>query len=198
MKKILYLGIIIFYLISCKSKIQEGSTEVHYYPSEHYFNEPNLKKIVLEANIIDIAHSINRVHRNDSLPYIEIQNKNRTIRFIPLRNDYEKSAEKNRLRMTPDSVFLGTIRTSITELGKMLKKHYENKGRKSYLSDSPEKAVVEIVLDREKNGEILIKPLNLLITKFDSLNAIHNNSLKLRIALDYTGKYDPPPFLLEN
>lgn len=194
MKKFLCLAGIIFIILSCKNKIEEEKRDVVYYPSKKYFNSSNLKKVTLQSsdNFIDILKDVNRIHRNDSLPYIEVEEGNRIVKIIPMRSDGGLIIRKNFLTVTKDSLYTLTRDYPLNQLNEILRIQYENKGHVPTPAERAELVVVEIELEPYDTGEILVQSLILLITGFDSLNAQHNDSLKLKIA--FSVPMLPPPF----
>ncbi|MFN4764674.1 hypothetical protein ACKGJN_16205 [Gillisia sp. Q332] len=185
MKKYVYLAGIVFIILSCKNKTEEEKRDVVYYPSKLYFNSSNLKRVTLQSsdNFIDIIKDVNRIHRNDSLPYIEVEEGNRIVKIILMRSDGGLKIRKNFLTMTKDSVYTLTRDYPLNRLNEVLRIQYENKGRVATLAERAGLVIVEIELDHYDSGERLIESLKMLITNFDSLNAQHKDSLELRIAL---------------
>lgn len=198
MRKLLWLGLALIFLLSCKSNVQEGPEESRYYPSEEYFDNPKLKKIALDSDIFGIVRSVNSTYENDSVPYIEFSKKNITNSIIPFRNDYGNYDHRNYINVTQDSVFSFYHRYPNNLLMEVLKMHYENNGRRPFMAESAEEAIVEIVLDQNAKGEDLKNSISLVISTFDSLNLKFRGKLQLKIALEITGREAPPPFLLEN
>lgn len=192
MKKFLCLAGIVFIILSCKNKIEEEKRDVVYYPSKKYFNSSNLKRVTLQSsdNFIDIIKDVNRIHRNDSLPYIEVEEGNRIVKIIPMRSDGGLIIRKNFLTMTKDSVHTLTRDYPLNQLNEVLRIQYENMGRVPTLAERAELVVVEIEYDHYDSGERLIESLKTLTRNFNIINTKHKDSLQLKIVLSVPL---PPP-----
>lgn len=185
MKKIIFLSSLSLIFICCKSKVSNEIHQIDYYPSKSLFNASNLRKIKIAPsdNAEYIVNEINHTYRKDSIPFLEFKEGSRTIQIIPIRNDYGMFRKRNSFTITTDSVYLNITGYPKRQISELLKIHYENKGRDPYLSEGPEKAVVEIELDAEERGRMYVEYLKNLVTVFDKINAEHGDSLKLRVAL---------------
>ena len=190
MKKILCVGIALF-LLNCKNGSIENTQKVVYYPSKRFFGAAHLKEVKIGANddYLNIVGRVDRIHRSDSLPFLEFEEGNRSVKLIPLRN-YGLYNESNRIRISEDSTYLAFEGNPHKELDQLLIKHYENNGREPRLSENPQKAVVEIELDHFDKGEKLLKLLKMVTRSFERLNTQHGNSLELKVVL---GLPVPPP-----
>lgn len=195
MSKFLCLAGIVFIILSCKNKIEEEKRSVIFYPSHQYFNSSNLKRVTLQSNdnFIDILKDVNRIHRNDSLPYIEVEEGNRIAKIIPMRSDGGLIIRKNFLTMTKDSVYTLTHDYPLNQLHEVLRIQYENKGSVPTLAERADLVVVEIELDHYDSGTRLIESLKTLIRNFNNINVTHNDSLQLKIALSVPLPAPPPP-----
>jgi hypothetical protein len=100
--------------------------------------------------------------------------------------------EKNILKIKSDSILIDK-NYPITELKRILKRHYLNKGKIPYYSDSPQKTIVEVTIDSSKNGKELKEVLTKLTRTFDEIKEEINDTIELRVFFDYFRQIPPPP-----
>lgn len=194
MKKLFYFILLAGLVCCCGRKIEENQVVI-YYPSKDLFTSNDLIKIDLhnpKLNFKRIKHLINDIHIKDSTPYILIKNKDTIRKIMPLRNDWGYKAGKNILRIVKDSIYKAG-KHSISELDRLLKKHYENNGKDPRYSQRTERAWVEIEIDTNASGVELKKILHIVTRAFDKINKYHQDSLKLKIGLSYFHQIPPPP-----
>ncbi|PQV48462.1 hypothetical protein CLV33_105322 [Jejuia pallidilutea] len=194
MKKLLLI-IIAINLLYCKGKAFDENQKVKYYPSEKYFESNGVVEIDLynpNINFKKIYRRVNELHVNDSTPYFEITHDDTLRRIMPLRNDWGHGSSYNILGISKDSIWKENG-YPITELYKLLKKHYENCGKNPQYSISAEKAWVEVELDTNATGSDLEKALLNLTNIFDKLNRTHADTLELKVGLSYFSQIPPPP-----
>ncbi|MEX2349714.1 MAG: hypothetical protein WD554_02445 [Flavobacteriaceae bacterium] len=100
--------------------------------------------------------------------------------------------EKNILKLKSDSILIDD-NYPISELKRILKRHYLNKGKVPYYSDSPQKALIEVTIDTIKNGKELKEVLTKLTRTFDEIKEEINDTIELRVFFDYFRQIPPPP-----
>ncbi len=113
-------------------------------------------------------------------------------RVVPYFYGYGHYKEKNILKIKSDSILIDN-NYPITELKRILKRHYLNKGKVPYYSDSPQKTLVEVTIDTSKNGKELKEVLTKLTRTFDEIKEETNDTIELRVFFDYFRQIPPPP-----
>ncbi|ADV50842.1 hypothetical protein Celal_3581 [Cellulophaga algicola DSM 14237] len=85
---------------------------------------------------------------------------------------------------------------SITELKRILKRHYLNNGAVPYYAESPNKAFIQVTLNNSKNGKQLKELLIKITRSFDKVKEEVKDTIELRILFDYLTPMPPPPLPL--
>ena len=75
----------------------------------------------------------------------------------------------------------------------LTKKKKFNEGEIPQYSDSPERALVEVMIDTNQSGKELQELLTRLTRSFDEIKGEINDSIELRVAFDYFRQIPPPP-----
>lgn len=180
-----------FSFFCCKNEPEK----ILYYPSKDFFESEELVEIDLnntELNFRGITGLVGKIYKADSIPFIELKDKNTTRKITPFRYDGGMVKLRNVLHITEDSILIDENHP-ISELHWILKRHYENNGEKFRYPQSDKHAMVEVTIDTILKGADLKKCLNNLTTVFDEINSQHSDSLKLRVFFDYFRQIPPPP-----
>lgn len=196
MKKSILLSFIFIYFLSCNNK-STRQKNIKYYPSESFLMETNnrypVDLSVSNLNFREYVEQINLHRKVDSSPYFVINYKNNFYNIIPQPfNRAGLIKFNNILRVSNDSI-LKNQGYKLTELPVILKKFYENNGEDLQYPDNPRKAIVMVTLDNESSSKELKRVLLNLVTQFDELNKVHNDSLMLRLVFDNFRQVPPPP-----
>ena len=159
----------------------------YYYPSKEYFqNNSNLVQVELNtyASYPDLIQALDSVTCADRTPVIIYQNKSSRFHLIPDHPCPDRAIvydfkERNRVRITKDSIHTWFSRTDLDDLSKVVKRHVLNNGTDVQYSESPEKAFFSIQQDSIINIQELERTLILLSEAFNELNHQHGKSLSL-------------------
>ena len=201
MRKTIYISIIFGILISCKqnekTKQKENKLiEIREYPTDREFKTEIGELIGLDTTELNFKQITNRIGSFQEESYgqliVEFVDEKIKKRLIPYVYDEGLIKQKNVLRIKSDSILIDDG-YSINELKRILKRHYLNKGKIPYYSDSPSKALVEVTIDTNKNGKEIKDILIKLTRSFDEINAEINDTIELRVFFDYYRQIPPPP-----
>lgn len=190
MRKALYISTILF-ILSCENK----TTEIRYYPTDRAFTEESSELIGLdttELNFREITNKVRTYNKDYGKLVVEFDDGRIKKRITPYVYDGGLIKFRNVLPITSDSI-LKDEGYDISELKRILKKHYLNKGENFRYAKSPKKALVEITIDTNKSGKELEKVLTKLTRTFDEIKEEINDTIELRVFFDYFRQIPPPP-----
>jgi len=190
LRKIIYISII-FLVLSCDNK----TTETRYYPTDREFSKENSELIGLdttELNFREITNKVGTYYEDYGKLVVEFDDGAIKKRITPYVYDGGFIKHKNVLEIKSDSILIDD-HYPISELKRILKRHYQNKGKIPYYSESPNKTLVEVTIDTSKNGKELKEILIKLTRSFDEIKKETNDSIELRVFFDYFRQIPPPP-----
>ncbi|MFD0976776.1 hypothetical protein [Salinimicrobium gaetbulicola] len=191
MKKLLLLAIVIL-IIGCENK----TTEIRYYPSDREFQKDSIQLIGLDTTKLNFRQLTNKSAEfyvdEGKQVVVEFDDGKIKKRVIPYVYTGGLIKLKNILQLKSDSILIDDG-YSISELKRILKRHYLNKGEIPQYSDSPERALVEVTIDTNQSGKELKELLTRLTRSFDEIKGEINDSIELRVAFDYFRQIPPPP-----
>lgn len=190
LRKLTFISIFLLTL-SCRNK----TTEIRYYPTDREFSKENSELIGLDTTQLNFKQLTNKIgtYYNDyGKLVVEFNDGNIKKRIIPYVYDGGLIKYKNALEIKSDSILIDSG-YPISELKKLLKRHYLNKGKIPYYSDSPQSAFVEITIDTNKTGKELKEVLTKLTKSFDEIKSEIKDTIELRIFFDYLRQTIPPP-----
>ena len=196
MKRLIYLLSFIL-VLSCKK--ENKNIKINYYPSELSFKNQKLIEFVEKDSNTDFKDLINFIvnsYANNIKPYITISNQeDKTIdKVLFIRHDWGYYDSRNFITITKDSI-LKNGKHPMSELPRLLEKHYLNTYKDSRYPNDASKAYVLIALEIEDDIEILKMLVKKLISGFDSFNKVNDNIFELKIGLS-SEKFIPPPPLI--
>jgi len=180
LKKILLISTFIL-IFSCQK-----TTETRYYPSKKQFENSNISIINIDNTKLDFNELNNKIERNQESginTVIEFLDNGILRKIIPFKSGNGLIKMRNVLVITPDSILIENG-FSINKLKILLKKHYLNNGKNQHYSDSPKRAIVELLIDSSKSKMNFKKTLLLLTKTFDEINTETNNNLELNILFE--------------
>ncbi|UBZ07942.1 hypothetical protein LDL76_04335 [Salegentibacter mishustinae] len=178
-------------LISCEKKI----TETRYYPNDELYKEEEAEIIQLknsDLNFKEITNCIGTFYDGFGKLVVEFDDKNIRKRIIPFVFDGGLIKYRNTLEITSDSILIDKG-YKISELKRILKRHYTNNSKIPYYSESPQKALVVVTIDTNKTAKELKNALIHLTRTYDQIEKEINDSIKLTIFFDYFRQIPPPP-----
>lgn len=190
MRKALYISTI-FSILSCENK----PTEIRYYPTDRPFNNETSLLIGLDTTKLNFRQLTNKVgtfYKDYGKLVVEFNDQKVKKRITPYVYDGGLIKYRNILEIKSDSILVDEG-YSISDLKRILKSHYLNKGEISYYSDSPKKALVEVSVDTNKTGKELKEVLIKLTRTFDEIKEEINDTIELRVFFDYIRQIPPPP-----
>ncbi|WP_232219157.1 hypothetical protein [Olleya marilimosa] len=205
LKKAIYIALIFGILISCRQKdrtkqAQIKPSEIREYPTDLEFKIDVGELIGLDTTDLNFKQITNRISSFQEENYgqlkVEFEDNKIKKRLTPYVYDEGLIKQKNILRIKSDSILIDDG-YSIDELKRILKRHYLNKGKIPYYSDSHQKALVEVTIDTSKNGKELKEVLIKLTSTFDEIKEEINDSIELRVFFDYFRQIPPPPMPLK-
>jgi hypothetical protein len=205
LKKTIYIALIFGILFSCRQKdrIKQAEikvSEIREYPTDREFKIDIGELIGLDTTALNFKQITNRISSFQEENYgqlkVEFEDNKIKKRLTPYVYDEGLIKQKNILRIKSDSILIDDG-YSIDELKRILKRHYLNKGKIPYYSDSPQKAIVEVTIDTNKNGKELKELLIKLTSTFDEIKEEINDSIELRVFFDYFRQIPPPPMPLK-
>ncbi len=191
MKKLLLLAIIVL-IIGCENK----TTEIRYYPSDREFQEDSIELIGLDTTKLNFRQLTNKSAEfyvdDEKQVVVEFDDDKIKKQVIPYVYTGGLIKMKNVLQIKSDSILIDDG-YPISELKRILKRHYLNKGEIPQYSDSPERALVEVTIDTNHSGKELKEVLTRLTRSFDEIKSEINDTIELRIFFDYFRQIPPPP-----
>ncbi|HHC80878.1 MAG TPA: hypothetical protein ENK46_13410 [Flavobacteriia bacterium] len=174
---------------------QEKMIKIQYYPDDTLYTEKNAEIIRLDTtklNFKQITDKIGTFYNRFGKLVVEFDDGKVKKRVIPFVFDGGLIKERNILEITSDSILIDD-RYPISELKRILKRHYTNKNNISYYSESPYNALVEVTIDTNKSGKELKQVLTNLTSTFDEIKNELQDSIKLSIYFDYSRQTPRPP-----
>jgi hypothetical protein len=186
-------------LVSCKEKtklekVEKKQTEIRYYPTDRPLSNETLELIGLdttELNFRQLTNKVGTYYRKTSL-IVEFDDQQIKKRITPYIYSGGYIRFRNVLQIKSDSILIDDG-YPINELKRILKRHYLNKGKIPYYSQSPKKALVEVTLDTNRTGKEIKEVLTKLTRTFDEIKEEINDTIELRIFFDYFRQIPPPP-----
>ncbi len=185
------LIILIVFVISCDKK----PMVIKYYPHEKIINdtvsvafsldtlEMNFKEFVHQCYALDEQQkqTIVELVDGDTLKKIKIQVVGNGLLY-----------EKNILHIMNDSIYKDK-NYPMSDLTKIMKRHYLNKGQIEGYATSADRAIVLITLKNDQDIKDLNKYLLNTTKAFDEMNTENKDSLRLNILIE--DLVPPPPSL---
>ncbi|WP_034258901.1 hypothetical protein [Aequorivita capsosiphonis] len=190
MKNIIYISTLLL-IFSCGKQ----TTEIRYYPTDREFSNEKSELIGLDTtklNFIGLTNKVGTFYKDYGKLVVEFDDGNIKKRIIPYVYDGGLIKSRNVLPITSDSI-LKDYGYPITELKKLLKRHYLNDGKNLSYSVSTRRALIEVTIDTSKSGKELKEVLTKLTRSFDEIKEEVNDSIELRIFFDYFRQIPPPP-----
>tara|TARA_R100001369_G_scaffold37573_1_gene62978 strand:+ start:6020 stop:6643 length:624 start_codon:yes stop_codon:yes gene_type:complete len=189
-RKTVYLSIFLV-ILSCKPQ----TSEIRYYPSTANFSTEKAQFIGLDTINMNFRQITNKVASYyGKLEYLVVDFNDGQIKkhLKPFVYGGGLIKYRNVLEIKSDSILIDDG-YPISELKRILKRHYLNKGKNFRYSDSPKKALVEITIDTNKNGKELKDVLINLTRTFDEIKNEVNDTIELKVYFDYLRQFPPPP-----
>ncbi|WCO03562.1 hypothetical protein [Psychroserpens ponticola] len=177
--------------MSCKNK----TTEIRNYPTDRELQKETFELVGLDTttlNFREITNIVRSYSENNKKLIVEFDDGKLKKRITPYFYDGGLIKYRNVIPITSDSI-LKDGGYSISELKRILKKHYLNKDENFRYAQSPKKALVEITIDTSKNGKELKEILIKLTRTFDEIKEETHDTLELRVFFDYFRQIPPPP-----
>ncbi|RZS93937.1 hypothetical protein EV197_2518 [Aquimarina brevivitae] len=190
MRNVCYIATL-FLVLGCTKQ----STETRYYPSKSSFPIEKIELVDLDTvqlNFKELTNKIARYYNEEKRLFVEFNDSTIKKQVIPYTYDGGLVKFKNVLRIKSDSILIDNG-YPISELKRILKRHFENKGRVPHYSDAPERALVEVTIDTSMNGKELKEVLIKITRAFDEINEETKDTLKLRVFFDYFRQLPLPP-----
>ena len=177
------------------SSCNEKTSEIRYYPSKEYSLDQTVEVIGLdttELNFREITNKLEQHYNNNTHMIVQFDDGYITKRIFPHVYGNGCSKVKNILKIKSDSILIDDGHP-ISELKRILKRHYTNKGEIPYYSDNPYQASVEITIDTSETGKDLKNVLKTVTRTFDEIKTEIPDSIKLNILFSYFRQSPPPP-----
>ena len=177
------------------SSCDKKTNEIRSYPYEEFSIDKSVEVISLDStklNFREITNKLEHHYNNNTHMIVQFDDGKITKRIFPhvYGNGYFKM--KNILKIKSDSILIDDG-YPISELKKILKRHYTNKGEIPYYSDNPYQASVEITIDTSKTGKDLEHILKKVTRTFDEIKTEMPDTIKLNILFSYFRQTPPPP-----
>lgn len=191
MKTIALISTIIL-ILSCVDK----TTEIRYYPSDLELADTKTELVGLDTTKLNFRQMINLIRKDEGFEYdygntiMEFDDGKIKKRVIPYFFGSGHIKSKNILRITKDSILIDNG-YSISELERILKRHYLNKGRIPFYSDLPSKAIVEVTIDTNSTGIDIKEVLTKLTRSFDEVYSEIKDTIELRVFFDNSREVPP-------
>jgi len=188
-------SILVILILLLFSSCQENKIKIQYYPDDTLYIEKDAEIIRLDTtklNFKQITDKIGTYYNNFGKLVVEFDDGKLKKRIIPFVYDGGLIKERNILEITSDSILIDDG-YAISELKRILKRHYTNKGKIPYYSESPYNALVEVTVDTSKTGKELKQALTNLTRTFDEIKDELQDSIKLSIYFDYLRQTPLPP-----
>jgi hypothetical protein len=174
--------------------------KVFYYPSYSENSGNKFETINLEKTDLNFKGIVNRIDRNLNETLIEFKDGRNIKKIKAFVHNGGLIKRKNIMQISKDSVLIDNGYL-ISDLKKLMKRHFLNKGKIEYYSDSVEKAIFEISLNPNENANELKEILKKLTFEFDSLKKEINEKIELIIFFSYFRfekiNIPPPPLEME-
>ncbi|WP_339916850.1 hypothetical protein [Yeosuana marina] len=206
MKSILLIFVIFLIVFSCKNREGKKNSDknIFYYPNKKAFKDStHLSNIYLDSfkNFNQLVDRIHKTLCEDSIPVINIETPTEKFRLIQINgcpNINTSICEKTRnvITITSDSIYVYVNDgIGIDNLEETIKNHIINPKKEFKYSSPPEKAIIQIHVDK-KFG--IIKTKKLLLKTFNAFNKINESqsdslSLKIRFTKFLFKEIPPPP-----
>ncbi len=187
MKKIILISTIIL-ILSCENK----ATEIRYYPTDLELPRENSEIIGLDTTKLNFRQITNLIGNDFGNTLVEFDDGKVKKRILPYVYGSGLYKHKNILEIKSDSILIDEGYPN-SELKRILKRHYLNKEKIPYYSDSPSKALIEVTIDTISNGMELKEVLTKLTRCFDEIKSEINDTIELRVFFDYMRQIPPPP-----
>ena len=189
-KTVLILTILL--ILSCEKE----TNEIRYYPS--YYQVSKNSDIVIgldtvKLNFRQITNEVEKYSFDNGYGnlFVEFDDGQIKKRITPFVYGAGLIREKNGLTVTDDSIHIDDG-YPISDLKWILKRHYLNKGKIPYYSESPKKAFVELLVDTNMNGIELKKVLTKITRSFDEIKREINDTIELGIFFYNIIEVKPP------
>lgn len=185
-------------IISCDKK----TNEIRYYPSYFQFSKDSSIVIGLDTVKLNFRQITKKFesysfHNGYGNLFVEFDDGQIKKRITPFVFGAGLIREKNGLTITSDSILIDDG-YSISDLKRILKRHYLNKGKVPYYSASPRMAFVRVSIDSGMNGRVLKKVLTKITRSFDEIKNEINDTIELAVFFNNLthmeiGPRPPPP-----
>ncbi len=179
-----YLEKIIFtFTVTLTLGCESRAPEIKYYPSDREFSEVNSEFIGLDTTKLNFCQITNKIRNYDLTPtdlVLELEDRQVKKRILPYVYGVGCIRENNLLKIGSDSIFVDDG-YPISELKRILKRHYSNWGEVPYYSESPEKALIELTIDESSNGKKIKDVLTELTRSFDQIRTETSDTIELRV-----------------
>ncbi len=182
MRKITFI-LIVLLTFCCKNK----TSKIRYYPTNNQFLSEQSEIIGLDTTKLNFRQITNKIvayKRNSKKLLVEFDDGQIKKRIAPYSYDGGLIKYKNVLQIRSDSILIDNG-YAIDELKRILKRHYLNKGKIPYYSDSPQRAIIEVIIDTSKTGKELKEILTKLTRSFDEIKSEINDTIEMRIFFNY-------------
>ncbi len=191
--------IIVFLLSFIFLKCENQEYSIKYYPSKKLFNSYNLVNLNIDSlkNFKQITNEVRLLQQDHKRSFIEIKDKGFKKIIFPYVYDGSFIKKRNILNITYDSILIDKG-YSITELKKILTRHYINNGKDYHYPESFKKAGIEVSMDTISTSKELRKTLFYLTKVFDEVNEEISDTLELKIFFSYFRQIPPPPKTILN
>ncbi|WP_325449798.1 hypothetical protein [Gelidibacter sp.] len=143
-------------------------------------------------NFKEITNWIGKNQDNEITSIIEFKDDQIVKKIIPFVRGNGLFKERNILRLKSDSILIDDG-YPISELKRILKRHYSNNGKDFRYPDSSERAGVEITLDTNQTANELKHFLINLTRTFDEVKNEEKNTIQLKFIFDYYRQIPLPP-----
>ena len=177
--------------LSCNQK----TSEIRYYPNEQYLLDESVEIIGLDTtklNFREITNKLEQHYENNTHMIVQFDDGNITKKILPHVYGNGLVKIKNVLKIKTDSILIDDG-YRISELKRILKRHYTNNGEIPYYSANFYQASVEITIDTNKTGKELKQVLKTVTRTFDEIKTEIQDSIQLNIFFSYSRQTPPPP-----
>ncbi|MGJ8743035.1 hypothetical protein [Polaribacter sp.] len=174
--------------------------KVFYYPSYSENSENKFETINLDKTSLNFKEIVNKIDQNSNETFIEFNDGKNIKKIKAFVHNGGFIKRKNVLQISTDSVLIDNGYL-LSDLKNLMKRHFLNKGKIKYYSDSVEKAIIEISINPNKNANELKETLKKLTLEFDNLKKEINERIELFAFFSYFRfekiNIPPPPMELE-
>jgi len=205
MTKTIYIIILILVFLSFgkKENYSDSERKSFYYPNPKCF-EVASNKVFLDLKEIssynELMNRLDSIVCNDKSPVIRYGDSYSDFNLIPSHKCPNRAIvccykERNRVKITNDSIYSFFDSYPMDSLSSIVKKHIQNNGTDIQFSSSPRSAFFEIERDTLITMEKMRKILIGISDSFNEVNSIHDDSLSLsiRIGVEKIIEVRPPP-----